>query len=457
MVDQVTPATTTRVTVEELVAQYVARNPRSRELFERAQASLPGGNTRTGLYMTPFPFYADRGEGKFLYDVDGHRLLDFVNNNTVLVQGHAHPEVVAAIVEQTARGTGFSRPTALEIELAEELQHRVPSLERVRFCNSGTEAALNAMRAARGFTGKAKIAKFEGAYHGTSDHALVSHVPPIGPELGPVDRPASVASSAGLGGATEEVVVLPFNNIAACEQIIAEHAADLAAVIVDPLMTGVGMTLPVDGFLSKLREVTARHDVLLIFDEIISLRVARGGAQSLYGVRPDLTAMAKIVAGGTPGGAFGGRADVMALFDPRPGARIPQAGTFNGNPVTMAAGLATLRLLTQEAYERLDALTARVADGLRAAFAAAGVTAQVTNVGSLFRVHFLPEPPRDYRAAAADDKRLHQALFFWLLNHDILWGLGGNLSLVMDEGDVDTLVTAVRSALEEVELPQRAV
>jgi glutamate-1-semialdehyde 2,1-aminomutase len=437
----------TSVSIDSLVSDYVARNPRSRELYDRALAVLPGGNTRTGLYMAPFPFYAASGSGKYLYDVDGHQLLDFVNNNTVLILGHAHPAVVAAVQEAVARGTGFSRPTESEVELAEELQRRIPSLERVRFSNSGTESVLNALRAAKAFTGRPKIAKFEGAYHGTIEHALVSHMPPLGPELGPVERPSAVHSSAGLGAAAGEVVVLPFNDIAACERIIAENADQLAAVIVDPLMTGVGMTLPVDGFLTKLRELTSQHGVLLVFDEIISFRVARGGAQEFYNVRPDLTALAKIVAGGMPGGAFGGREEIMALYDPRSGARIPQAGTFNGNPVTMAAGLATLRQLTPEAYERLSALTSRVADGLRTAFAEAGIPATVSAVGSLFRVHFLSEQPRNYREGAAENRSLHQWLFFWLLNNGILWTTGGNVSLVMDERDVDTLVSEVRQGL----------
>ena len=438
----------TSETLASLMDDYVQRNPRSRELFERAQAALPGGNARTGVYMAPFPFYAASGAGKYLFDVDGHRLLDFVNNNTVLILGHAHPDVVAAVTAAVAQGTGFSRPTELEIALAEELQRRVPSLERIRFCNSGTEAVLNVIRAARGFTGRPQIAKFEGAYHGTAEHAMVSHVPPIGPELGPIDRPNPVHSSAGLGAAADEVVVLPFNDIDACERIIADHADDLAAVIVDPLMTGVGMTLPVDNFLTKLRELTARHDVLLIFDEIISYRVGRGGAQGLYGVRPDLTALAKIVAGGMPGGAFGGRADIMALYDPRTGARIPQAGTFNGNPVTMAAGLVTLRQLTPEAYARLGQLTARAAEGLRAVFAEAGIPASVASIGSLFRLHILPESPRNYREAANDDRMLQQWLFFWLLRNGILWTTGGNISTVIDDDDVDLLVATVRSGLQ---------
>ncbi|MBV7328188.1 aminotransferase class III-fold pyridoxal phosphate-dependent enzyme [Chloroflexi bacterium TSY] len=308
-------------TLNNLKAEYAERNPRSREMFERAKQSMPGGNTRTGAYMAPFSHYLTGGEGIYVIDADGHRLLDFTNNNTSLILGHSHPAVVEAIQKQLTQGTGFNRPTPFEIEMAELLCARVPSLERVRFCNSGTEAALNAMRAAKAFTGKRKIAKFEGAYHGTGEYALVSHVPPIGPELGSAHRPKSVPSSTGISSAVvDEVIVLPFNHPTACAEIINENADELAAVIVDPLSTGAGFTLPVDGFLTRLREITEQAGVLLIFDEIISLRIAHGGAQEVYNVRPDLTCMAKIIAGGTPGGAFGGREDIMALYDPTDGA-----------------------------------------------------------------------------------------------------------------------------------------
>ena len=207
--------------LEGLVARYVESHPRSSELAERGKASLPGGNTRTGVYMNPFPMYIERGEGAHLFDVDGHRLVDFVNNNTALILGHAHPDVVEALRAQLERGTAFSRPTFLEIELAELLRQRLPSLERLRFCSSGTEAVVQALRAAKTFTGKAKIAKFEGAYHGVGEHALVSYMPPLGPDLGPDKRPHSVFSSTGIAPAmAEEVIVLPFNDAEACARII---------------------------------------------------------------------------------------------------------------------------------------------------------------------------------------------------------------------------------------------
>lgn len=440
-----------RVSLDSLVAVYAARNRRSRAIFERAQQSLPGGNTRSGVYFDPFPLYAECGEGVYLIDVDGHRLLDFVANNSSLILGHAHPLVVTALQEQVAKGTGFSRPTVLEVELAEELRERVPSLERLRFCNSGTEAVLHALRAARAFTGRRKIAKFEGAYHGGSDYALVSHTPPTGPEAGPIRRPRAIPSSAGLSAAVDEVVILPFNDEPACREIINEQADELAAVIVDPLMTGAGVILPADGFLARLREITERAGVLLIFDEVISLRIGRGGAQEHYGVRPDLTALGKIIAGGTPGGAFGGRGDIMALYDPTTSrSRIPHAGTYNANPLTMVAGATTLRALTPEAYTRLNSLTSQLSAALAAAFEEAGVQAQVTAIGSIFRVHFMPALPRHYREAATDDKVMQKKLFFWLLNHGILWTNGGYVSLPMEPEHIDFLVSTVRTALQQL-------
>ena len=438
--------------LDRAIAEYADNNPKSRRMFERAKASLPGGNTRTGVYYPPFPIYAERGEGVYLTDLDGHRLLDFVNNNTALILGHAHPAVVQALQEQIARGTGFSRPLPLEVEMAELLRERIPSLERLRFASSGTEAVLNALRVARAFTGKSKIAKFEGAYHGVDEYAMVSHVPPLGPELGPPDRPNPYPSSAGITpAAMDQVVILPFNNPEACEAIVTDHADDLAAVIVDPLSTGAGMTLPVDGFLTRLREITERAGVLLIFDEIISFRVTRGGAQKLFGVRPDLTCMGKVVAGGTPGSVFGGRADVLCQYDPTTGdPGIPQSGTYNANPLAMVAGLTTLRLLTPEAFGKLDRLTRRLGSELEAVFSEARLQAQVTTVGSLLRVHFLPEKPRNYREAAAEDASIHRWLFFALLSRGIYWKQGGNVSLPMEEAHIDQLISTVRSTLGEL-------
>jgi len=439
--------------LEEVVVEYTARNPRSRDMHERALSSLPGGNTRSGVNIDPFPIYAASGEGVCLEDLDGHRLLDFVNNASSLILGHAHPAVVEALQQQVARGTAFSRPTAIEVEMAELLRERMPALELLRFSSSGTEAVLNSLRVARGFTGKSKIAKFEGAYHGVDDQVMVSYMPPLGPELGPVERPNSVLSTEGLApGSAESVLVLPFNDADSSETLITEHADELAAVIIDPLSTAAGLTLPDAEFLARLREVTERHAILLIFDEIVSFRVHPGGTHSMFDVRPDLICLGKVPGGGTAAAAFGGRKDVMALFDPSAGpARIWHSGTFNANPLSLTAGLVTMQHLTPDIYEDINARTARLAASLQGVFDEIGLAARVCAIGSLFRIYFLDEIPCTYREAARDDFAMHRWLFLSLLNRDIYWRNGGinALSVPTTDDHVDHLVATVRSVLHD--------
>ena len=437
--------------IDQLVSTYGDQNQCSQELFLRAQASLPGGNTRTGVYLDPFPIYSKSGAGVYVTDVDGNERLDFVNNATALILGHAHPSVVGALQDRTAQGTAFYGPTELEIELAELLRARLPSLERLRFCSSGTEAVLNVIRVARAFTSKSKIAKFEGAYHGIDDPAMISYLPPLGPELGPQNSPRSVLSSKGLApGTAESVVVLPFNDPEACATIIHAHAEDLAAVIIDPLSTAAGLTLPRPGFLESLRDVTTSLGILLIFDEVVSFRLSSGGTQGTYGIRPDLTCLAKVMAGGTPGGAFGGREDVMAIYDPTTGnPGIAQSGTYNGNPLVAVAGLAALREMTEEAYTRLHDLAHRLGADLSEAFHSAGVEASVVTAGSIFRIFFLDRPPGNYREAALDSSQKHRWLSFWLLNHGIATRVGGCLSVPMTEEHTSRLVDETRGALQE--------
>ena len=437
--------------LDAVVAEYTAHNPRSRAMHERARQSLPGGNTRSGVSIDPFPIYAASGEGVYLQDLDGHRLLDFVNNASSLILGHADPAIVAALQDQVARGTAFSRPVVLEVEMAELLRERMPALELVRFSSSGTEAVLNSLRAARAFTGKTTVAKFEGAYHGVDDQVMVSYMPPLGPELGPEERPNSVLSSEGLAaGTADSVLVLPFNDSDTCEELIDEHAGELAAVIIDPLSTAAGLTLPDADFLSRLRKVTEAHGILLIFDEIVSFRVHPGGAHSLFDVRPDLVCLGKVVAGGTPAAAFGGRRDVMALFDPTgDSARILQSGTFNANPLSLTAGLLTLQRLTPPVYDEIEARTSRLAASLQRVFDEAGLTACVCAIGSLFRIYFLGDLPRRYREAALDDRAMHHWLFFSLLNRDIYWRNRGinALSVPTTDDHVDHLTSTVRAVL----------
>jgi glutamate-1-semialdehyde 2,1-aminomutase len=438
------------MSIDKELNEYLAKTSRSRALHEEALAVMPGGNSRTTTFFDPYPFYIQRGQGAHLWDADGVDRLDFNGNYTSLIVGHAHPEVVKAAQEAAALGMSFPGPTEHEIRLAEILTRRIPSLECVRFTNSGTEATMNAVRLARAFTGRSKIAKFEGAYHGTHDGVLVS-VSPDPKVAGGRRRPKPVASSAGVAPAVlKQTVVLPWNDPEACLEILEKEAGTLACVLVDPLLGIGGIIPPVEGFLPRLREVTARHGIVLVFDEVISFRIAWGGAQERFGVRPDLTTLGKIIGGGLAVGAFGGRADIMAAYDPRRGAaRISHGGTFNANPVTMAAGVATMNLLTPEAYTRLDALGDRLRGGLARLLQAARRKAQVSGIGSLFCLHWTSTPLTDYRSSRPRDPEMPIRVFMGLLNEGILLtqrGLGA-CSLAMTEEDIDRFVNALARVL----------
>ncbi|HXG16652.1 MAG TPA: aspartate aminotransferase family protein [Calidithermus sp.] len=436
--------------IDRELQEYLARTARSRALYEEALGVMPGGNSRTTTFFDPYPFYLVRGEGAHVWDADGVDRVDFNGNYTSLILGHAHPDVVKAVHEAAAQGLSFPGPTEHEIRLAELLTRRLPSLEQVRFTNSGTEATMNAVRAARAFTGRPKVAKFEGAYHGTHDAVLVS-VAPDPKAAGSRRRPRPVPASAGVPPAVlKQTVVLPWNDAEACEAILAREARHLACLLVDPLLGIGGVLPPRPGFLERLRAVTERHGIVLIFDEVISFRVAPGGAQERFGIRPDLTTLGKIIGGGLPVGAFGGRADIMAAYDPRRGgARITHGGTFNANPVTMAAGVATLNALTPEAYSRLDALGDRLRGGVSRLLQATRRRGQVTGVGSLFCLHWTSAPLSDYRSSRPRDPETPLRVFMGLLNEGILLtqrGLGA-CSLAMTDEDVDRFVNALARVL----------
>ena len=436
---------------KSVAEQYLDRNRRSQELGDRARAVLPGGVTRTSVYFDPYPPYIERGEGCRVTDVDGNERIDFSNNYTALVLGHCHPGVAAAVHAQVARGSAFAAPTRHEIALAQAIAERVPSIERIRFASSGTEAVMFALRLARAFTGRPKIAKAEGGFHGTSEYASIS----IGPDIakaGPSDAPASVAATRGITDrVVDEVVVFPFNNAEAAEAVINRHRHALAAVIVEPVLGSSGMIPARREFLERLREVTARHGILLILDEIITLRLAPGGAQSLYGVSPDLTVAGKIIGGGYPVAAFGGRAEIMALLDPAGGRPpIPQSGTYNGNPVGMVAGSATLAELTPAVYDRLNAMGEDLRARLRALFRHKGVGAQVTGTGSLLNLHFTDLEVTDFRTMRTGDAGKLRQVFLGLLNEGIFLAPRGMvcLSTPMGEPEIGAFVRATERALE---------
>ena len=430
---------------------YSELNPTSRALHERARRALAGGTTRTTTFFEPFPVYLTRGEGASVWDVDGNERLDFIGNYTALILGHAHPAVVAAIREQAGRATAFAAPNPQEVELAELLCERVPSLDRLRFCNSGTEATMFAMRLARAFTGRPKIARMEGGYHGTHDLAEVSGHPELD-AAGPADAPRSVPDSAGTPPwALDATVVLPFNDAGAAERILQANAADVAAVILEPVIGAGGVIAAGADYLNRLRAITAQLGMLLIFDEVISLRLAPGGVQQLTGVTPDLTTLGKIIGGGLPVAAFGGRLEVMDLLDPRSDSGIAQGGTYNGNPLGMAAGLAAMRELTPEVYDELNRRGERLAEQAREVFAKCGVPVQVNNAGSLFAFHFTDRPVIDYRSAAAADRDKARELFLGLLNAGILLaprGMGA-VSTAHSEAELERFADALEAVVAE--------
>ena len=427
------------------IERYVARTPRSRALQQEAEDVLPGGSSRGTAYFAPYPFFADAGEGHYVYDVDGNRYLDFMLNATSLILGHGNPTIAEALGEQARKGTAFSTPTVTQIRVAKLLRDRVPSLSTIRFTNSGTEGTLMAIRAAWAFTGKHKLAKFEGGYHGAHEHVAVSVKPPAAAldPAGPTPVPEYRGQPPGVG---QDVVVLPYNDLAACERVLRAHRDEIGCLIMEPIVSSFGY-LPGDvAFLRGIRKLTEELGIVLVFDEVQSFRVAPGGAQELFGVTPDLTAFGKIIGGGMPVGAFGGRRDIMAQYDPTApgGARIAHAGTFNANPMTLLAGEAVLLTLTPPVYRRLaelgDALRAR----LRAALAAAKVPAQVTGIASLFGVHFTPRPIRNYRDVVAADGEMAKAVFLGLLNEGILLqtSCAGSLGIMTTEAEIDILVDA---------------
>src|SRR5262245_24419540 len=428
------------------IERYMARTPKSRALQQEAESVLPGGSSRGTAYFSPYPFFADTGEGHYVIDVDGNRYLDFMLNATSLVLGHGHPSIAEALGEQAHRGTAFSTPTVAQIRLARLLCERVPSLETVRFTNSGTEATLMAIRAAWAFTGKTKLAKFEGGYHGAHEHVAVSVKPPAArlDPAGPAPIPEYPGQPAGVG---RDVVVLPYNDLAACERLLRAHRDEIGCLIMEPIVSSFGY-LPGDpDFLRGIRKLTEELGIALVYDEVQSFRVAPGGAQELFGLTADLTAFGKIIGGGMPVGAFGGRRDIMAQFVPTGpgGARIAHAGTFNANPMTLVAGEAVLLALSPPVFQRLAELGESLRTGLRAALATAGVPAQVTGVASLFGVHFGSRPIRNYRDVIAGDAEMTRAVFTGLLNEGILLqtSCAGSLGIMTTETEVTALVEAV--------------
>jgi glutamate-1-semialdehyde 2,1-aminomutase len=418
----------------------VSSTARSEALFAEAQLHLPGGvdsPVRAFRGVGGTPRFIDRGKGSAVWDVDGTRYIDYLASWGPLIAGHAHPGVVAAIQAAATKGTSYGAPTEAEVDLARLVKTAFPSIDLVRFVSSGTEATMSALRLARAFTQREMILKFDGGYHGHADGLLVQAG--SGPlTLGQPDSPGVPSAAA------RQTLSVAYNDLAAVRDAFMAHPGQIAAVIVEPVAGNMGVIPPQPGFLEHLRSLTRQNGALLIFDEVITgFRIAIGGAQERYRVTPDLTCLGKIVGGGLPVGAYGGRRDIMQLVSPL--GPVYQAGTLSGNPLAMAAGLATLRLLTEPGvYSHLEALSARLVDGIGAAAQAAGVGYTANRIGSMFTGFFCDGPVTDYSSAKRADTARYARFFHAMLDRGFYFAPSqfeaGFVSLAHTEADIDATI-----------------
>lgn len=425
------------------------RHEKSHLAFERAKQIMPGGvNSPARAFggVGGEPIFVDRAEGAYLFDVDGNRYVDYIGSWGPMILGHGHPEVVSSVASAIARGTSFGAPTLAENELAELIIEAVPSIEKVRLVNSGTEATMSAIRLARGFTGRSIIVKFAGNYHGHVDSLLVA--------AGSSAATLGVPNSPGVtDGTARDTLLLRYNDVEALQNAFKTHGANIAGVIVEPIVGNMGCVEPTAEFLAALRETTRHFGALLILDEVMTgFRVAYGGAQSLLGIAPDLTTLGKIIGGGLPVGAYGGRADIMDHI--LPAGRVFQAGTLSGNPLATAAGIATLKVLRDtNPYPRLEQLSTRLARGLATAANSAFVPFHIGQCRSMMTLFFSDRPVTDWESASRCDTRRYARYFWGMLERGVYLPCSQFEALFVStahtEADIDATVEAARQTLEQ--------
>lgn len=422
-------------------------NVRSQALYAEAIRYIPGGvnsPVRAFKAVGGQPIFISRGKGSRTFDVDGNEYIDYVASWGPLILGHADPGIVAAVSQAAQHGTSFGAPTELEVELARMVVEAVPSIDMVRFVNSGTEATMSALRLARGYTGRDKVIKFEGGYHGHADMLLAKAGSGV-LTLGMPDSPGVPASAA------QNTLTAPFNNLSAVEALLKENPGEVAAVILEPVAGNMGVVPPQPGFLQGLREATRSAGALLIFDEVITgFRVAYGGAQTLYGVEPDLTCLGKVIGGGLPVGAYGGRGEIMEMMSPV--GPVYQAGTLSGNPLAMTAGIMMLQALREPGrYDLLERRAARLGNGLLAAAREAGVPASANRVGSMMTLFFTDQPVADYSSAKRSDTAMYARYFRAMLERGVYLAPSqfeaAFVSTAHSDADIDLTIAAAGEAM----------
>jgi glutamate-1-semialdehyde 2,1-aminomutase len=428
--------------IDDLTARYLAAHPKSKTHFEEGRKYVPGGVTRITTFFAPYPMYMDHGAGAYLFDCDSNRYIDFLGNYTALVHGHAHPAITQAIAGQITKGTIFGAASPIQYELAKRIESRVPGVELLNFTSSGTEATMMAMRFARAVTGKNIILKMDGGYHGSNDYGLVNL------------NGAAKATLPGIPpGVIDSMMVVPFNDLEALEDTIEKHKDEIAAVMLEPLLGNGGGVLPRPGYLQALREITLRHDILLIFDEIVTLRLHIGGYQAMCGVIPDITTMGKIIGGGMGIGAFGGKRSLMDRFDPSNPKLLYHTGTFYAQEISMAAGIASLQSLDSAAIDRINILGGKMRDGFNSAFAKHGIKGQTLGIGSLAMVHWtngainaVSDAQNALKAAGALPRLLHLEM----INRGIYSAPRGLFctSTPMTDADVEFAIRAFDETLQ---------
>ncbi len=430
------------------------RLKRSQELFEEARRYLPGGvdsPVRAFKAVGGTPPFMAKGKGSRIYDEDGNEYIDYVCSWGPLILGHAHPRVVEALKRAVERGTSFGASTALETTLARIISAAMPSIEMLRFVNSGTEATMTALRLARAYTGRDRIIKFAGCYHGHSDGLLTRAGSGLA-TLGIPDSPGVPVSYA------QNTLIAQYNDVKSVETLFQHYPKEIAAVIIEPIGANMGVISPRPGFLDSLRKLTAEHEALLIFDEVITgFRVAYGGAQALLGITPDLTCLGKIVGGGLPVGVYGGRRDIMEMIAPV--GSVYQAGTLSGNPLVMTAGIETLKVLSQPGiYDHLETIASQLEAGIAKAASEAGISLRVSRIGSLLTVFFTAEPVIDYESAKQADTTLFARFFHQLLSRGIYWPPSqfeaAFVSLAHTGEDIQTTIGVVAEALRALKSSQ---